>query len=73
VKDKAVNSHNFILGDTNFINETFHVPQATKGSHEIAVAVSALPHITCCRSIDVELRFLEDILQLGLASSIHLL
>jgi hypothetical protein len=62
VKDKAVDSHNFIPGDTDFIDETLHVPQATKSRHQIAVAVSALPHITCCRAIDVELRVLEDIL-----------
>jgi hypothetical protein len=62
VKDKAVDSNDFILGDANFIDEAFHVPQATKGSHQIAVAVSPLPYITCSRSIDVELRLLENVL-----------
>jgi hypothetical protein len=62
VKDKAVDSYEFIAGDANLVNEAFHIPQATKRSHQIAIAVSPLPHITCSRSIDVELRFLKNVL-----------
>jgi hypothetical protein len=70
VKDKAVDSDDLIPGDTDFINEAFHVPQATKSSHQIAVAISTLAHITCSRSIDVELRFLKNVLYSRLESKI---
>src|SRR5271154_1639128 len=61
VEDKAVDSHDFVSGNAHFVNQAFHVPQATEGSHQVAVAISTLSHITRRRPIDVELRLLEDV------------
>lgn len=61
-EDKAINANLQAMFDTDFVDQSFHIPQTAEGSHEIAISVSTLAYIARRRAVDVELRLLEDIL-----------
>lgn len=62
MKHKAVHADNLVTRHAHLIDQAFHIPQTTKSGHEVTVTISTLTYITCCGTINIELRLLEDVL-----------